>query len=313
MTAFLAGLIAQAVLLVAFAPLLAGLLAHTAARGAGRPAPRILQEVRDLLKEHARAGDHGSGDVAALYAPLALGLTVTAGLLIPTVVRQAPLSGSGDLVALILLLGLGRAAAIRAAVPVEDDLAAFRVGRDAAIGAIGEPILFLGVLAVALTGHSTGLDALAGATARTPLGLAHLPAFIAAAGIALLDGRRLSRPRPPMVTGFGIPRCDLAQAPEAAGPRGALLRLAVQVRHLVILSTIVAVFLPPAPASPGATPVLSVAAALLVYGLKVAALGTALRLVDCITRRQPMRGRALICASLLAAVLALIMGGIAHA
>jgi formate hydrogenlyase subunit 4 len=314
MIALLAGLIAQAALLLLLAPLLVGLVVQADTVLGLRSVRPVMQEYYDLrkwLRREPVRPPWGSA-LGALAPSLALGAALTAGLLVPTVVLQAPLAGSGDLVVFVALLALAQAAQALVAFETGDGLNVLRTGRDLAVVTIGEPILLLALLAASALAHSASLTALAAGSGLA--GPARLAAFLAAAGVALLEGRRLARLRP--ATAFGTPILEDGSG-GAAGRDHALVRWALLVRYLVILSVLAAAFLPWGLGTAGAgvqryASTLMVGGAL--YVAKVLLLGLALRLADGVPAvlRHSSSG-AVLAGAACCAVLALVLGGLFHA
>ncbi|HYS93101.1 MAG TPA: NADH-quinone oxidoreductase subunit H, partial [Candidatus Acidoferrales bacterium] len=100
---------AHVVLLVAFPPLLLGVIHKTKALCAGRDGPPLLQPYRDLWKL-LRKGAVYSRSTTWLFRAgpiVSLAAVLCAGLVLLLAANTSPLGFSGDVVVFAYLLGLG--------------------------------------------------------------------------------------------------------------------------------------------------------------------------------------------------------------
>lgn len=225
------GLLAQllhAALLLAAAPLVAGLTRWARARLDGRRGPSPLQPYRDLARALRRRPVLAPGaSPFAAGAPLVAvaALALAAGLLppvafpgvspvllgpapagVPMGFPSTPAAVSGDLVLIAALLGLARFALGLALLDPGTAAGGLGAARLLARPALFEPALLLVALCAATL---AGAEAFGGA----PLGL-RAPLFLAVAAVLLVAAAEA--PRSP-VAGEALPPHDLGDAPEAAG------------------------------------------------------------------------------------------------
>jgi formate hydrogenlyase subunit 4 len=100
----------QTILLLLLAPLLSGCIKNWKAKLQNRRGARVWQPYSDLIKFFRKdmvISEHASWVFS--FAPYVVFITaLVAGLLVPMVTVQAPLSLFGDVLALVGLLALGR-------------------------------------------------------------------------------------------------------------------------------------------------------------------------------------------------------------
>jgi len=155
-------LLLRGVLLLAAPPLLLGIIARVKAVVAGRRGAPLLQPYRDLLRL-LRKGAVYSGTTTWVFrgAPIvALAATVVAGCLLPLDPRAAAVGFDGDLVLFAYLLGLARFVMMSAALDTGSSFEGMGASREAAIGALAEPALFLVLLTLAVATHQLSLAAI---------------------------------------------------------------------------------------------------------------------------------------------------------
>lgn len=276
----LVALLLHGALLLLAAPTLAGLLEAGRARLAGRAGPPLAQPWRDvarlLRKQPVLAEQTSFLTPGGIYASAAA--TGAAALLVPSFALGMLAAPAADLFVLAGLLALARIAAALASL----DLGTAGDGAEAAGAGLGavlaELVLVLVALSVALATGGTNLDRAAAAIRDgqgTPIALAL--AGVATAMVALADaGSRY---------GAGPP--DLA---ELSGRLLALAQLAGQLRVLVWLGLLAALFLPFGLAAEGAGP-LGWLVGLLAWAGKIAVLACAWLLAEAARARLPAPGR----------------------
>ena len=136
-------------------PLMIGLINRTKAIAAGRTGPPLLQPYFDILKLLRKGIILSRSTSFVFLAGPAVGLvaTIAVGLLVPFGHHTAPVSFTGDMLALIYLLALGRMATILAALDTASAFEGMGAAREASFSALAEPALILGLIVMArLTG-----------------------------------------------------------------------------------------------------------------------------------------------------------------
>lgn len=161
-------------------PLLLGAIHKTKARFAGRNGPPLWQAYYDLLKLMRKGMVLSTTTTWVFLAGPIVGLaaTVLAVLLIPLAGCDAPLSFTGDFVALAFLLGLARFVTALAALDTGSAFEGMGAAREMTFACLAEPALLLGLLVLAKLTGSLRLSEMLGAslaahwvTAGAPLAL----------------------------------------------------------------------------------------------------------------------------------------------
>lgn len=235
-------LLLHAALVLAAAPVLAGLLGLARARLLGRSGPPVLQPWRDLVRL-ARKQPVLAEDASWLFAALpgvCVAATLAAALLVPSFALGMATAPLADLLVIAGLLALARCALALAGLDTGTAAGGMGASRATLFAAHAEPVLLLVFLLLALLAGTTNLDAVAAALReggqglRLPLGLALLATCaVALAGTGAQDTLAL----------------------EYSGRHLALVEYAAALRLLLWLSLIAAMFLPFGLAPAGAGPV----------------------------------------------------------
>ena len=159
-------LILQTALLLLLAPLLSGLIKNWKAKLQNRRGPRIWQPYSDLLKflrKDMVISEHASWVFS--FAPYVVFLTaLLAGLMVPMVTAQAPLSLFGGVLAVVGLLALGRFFLALGGLDPASAFGGMGSSREMTISAIAEPAMMLAIFTVAITAGSTDLSQMVQAT-----------------------------------------------------------------------------------------------------------------------------------------------------
>jgi len=155
--------LAQIVLVLFLSPLITGFSRTWKARLQTRRGPGIFQPYRDLaklLRKGMVIPDTASWIFGATPYVL-FSTTLLAGLLIPTVSAQAPLSAFGGVLAVVYLLALGRFFLALGGLDTGSSFGGLGSSREMTISAIAEPALMLAVFTVAIGAGSTNLSTVA--------------------------------------------------------------------------------------------------------------------------------------------------------
>lgn len=283
----LSAIVLQALLVLAAAPLLNGLIKRAKARWQMRRGPGVLQPYFDLFKflqkDDVRS-EHSSW-LFVLTPYVYFGAALTAALLLPTAVAHAPLA-AGDLLVVVGLLALGRFFLILAGLDTGSAFGGMGSSREATFGALIEPALLAGLVGVAARVGTTDPAALAAVGAARGLALigpAHLLAFAALLIVAIAETGRIPVDNPD--THLELTMVHEGMLLEYSGPSLALLTWGALLRQLVVLTLLANIFVPwgiatsASPSSAGLDAT-AIAAGLLVYLLKLGALGLLLATVE---------------------------------
>lgn len=226
----LAGTLIDIALVLGLAPLLAGLEGWAAARFLRLPPPSILQPWRDLarlIRKQRLRPDFASPLREAL--PLAaLSATGTAALLVPGFARGMATAPLADLLAIIGLIALSRAALVLAALDAGEGMAGVEAARAALRGALADGIWLLVALVLGLVVQTASLDRIVLSVAQSwPRALPSLGLGLAAA-----------------LTGAGIAGQGHRLAQDHAGPERAAFAYEAMLRRMVLVLLILDMFIP---------------------------------------------------------------------
>ena len=147
-------------LLLALSPLITGVIKNWKARLQNRRGPRVWQTYLDLwkfLRKDMVISEHASWIFS--FAPYVVFVTaLLAGLMVPMVTVQAPLSLFGGVLALVGLLALGRFFLALGGLDPASAFGGMGSSREMTIAAIAEPALMLAIFTVAIAAGSTDLS-----------------------------------------------------------------------------------------------------------------------------------------------------------
>ena len=296
-------------LVLAAAPLAAGLSDRIAARLAGRAGPKLAAPWRDLMRlwrKQSVFAEAASG-VFEVAPGLAFAATLLAAAFVPSFALGMAAAPVGDVLVVAGLLLLARVVLALAALESGTALGGIGASRSLALAAFTEPALPLALLPLALLVGTTNLDVMAGVLREGTLGLrAPLLLAICCAGVVAVT--RLSRDAAPATTPFGeAAMTEDALAQEYGGRHLALLQWGTALRRLVWLSLLADLAAPFGLADAGAGPLWWLLGAAL-WAIKIAALTLALSLWQAARAGRPGRledafGLALLLGLLAAALL----------
>lgn len=151
-------------LLLLFAPLLAGIIARTKAVFAGRHGQPLFQLYFDLLRL-LRKGSVISRTTSWVFAAgpvIGLVVPILAALLIPFGKLSAPLSFDGDLILFIYLFALARFFTAAAALDTGSSFEGMGAAREVTFACLAEPTIMFALLVLAKLSGGLSLQALFG-------------------------------------------------------------------------------------------------------------------------------------------------------
>lgn len=235
----------QVGLVVAIAPGVTGLIRRVKARLQGRRGPSVIQPYRDLRRLFAKEAVVGETTSwltrAAPYGVFAA--TWVAAALVPTFQIQLMFSWSGDLIAIVALLGLARF--LQAAAALDNGTAFGGIGasREVMIASLAEPAMIMVVFTLSLVAGSTQLSTMAHAMAtiaglRLSIGMALLGLVI----VALAENTRIPIDNP--ATHLELTMVHEAMLLDYSGRHLAMMELAASLRMVLYLSLLACIFMP---------------------------------------------------------------------
>jgi formate hydrogenlyase subunit 4 len=236
----------HAALFLAAAPLLAVWVASLRATALGRRGPPPVQPYRYLRRLLAKATlvPETATDLFGVWPFAAFAATLAAGLLVPgfcTGMLTAPLS---DLIVILGLLALARAATLLAAMEAGSAFGGAAAARDALFSVFAEGALLVALLTLALITGSARVDGIAQALRGAAPGLSVSLAFtlIALLAVALTESGRIPADNPAGHLELGMVHEGLLL--DYSGRYLALFDYAAMLRLLLWMDLIGAIFFP---------------------------------------------------------------------
>ena len=158
----------QALLLVAIAPLVRGVVARVKARIQNRRGASVWRPYADLLKLF-RKQDLVPETASGLFrlAPVILfAVTVTAAAFIPVLHPSALFGAGGDFILLVYLLAIGRFFLMLGAMDGGSSFGGMGASREALVSALAEAPLLLALVSVAILAHTVTMSGIVLSTVR---------------------------------------------------------------------------------------------------------------------------------------------------
>jgi formate hydrogenlyase subunit 4 len=237
----------QTILLLLLAPLLTGCIRNWKAKLQNRRGARVWQPYSDLVKFFRKdmvISEHASWVFS--FAPYVVFITaLVAGLLVPMVTVQAPMSLFGDVLALVGLLALGRFFLALGGLDPGSAFGGMGSSREMTIAAIAEPAMMLAIFTVAITAGSTDISHIV-QVAQSPtwkvLNPTHVMAFAALFIVLLAETGRIPVDNP--ATHLELTMIHEAMLLEYSGRHLALMEWGASVKQLVLMTLLVNIFIP---------------------------------------------------------------------
>ena len=239
--------LAQIVIVLFLSPLITGFSRTLKARLQMRRGAGILQpywDIHKLLRKGMVIPETASWIFSATPYVLFV-TTLLAGLLIPTVSAQAPLSLYGGVLAVVYLLALGRFFLALGGLDTGSSFGGLGSSREMTISAIAEPALMLAVFTVALSAGSTNLSVVAQASLGQSwrfLAPQQMLAFAALFIVLIAETGRIPVDNP--ATHLELTMIHEAMILEYSGPYLALIEWSAAMKQLVLMTLLVNVFFP---------------------------------------------------------------------
>src|SRR5947199_3845254 len=237
----------QTILLLALAPLLGGLIKNWKAKLQNRRGPRIWQPYFDLLKflrKDMVISEHASWIFS--LTPYVLFLTaLSAGLMVPMVTAQAPMSLFGGALALVGLMALGRFFLALAGLDPASAFGGMGSSREMTISAIAEPAMMLAIFTVAISAGSTNLSQIVIASQQPGwrvLDPSRALAFAAMFIVLLAETGRIPIDNP--ATHLELTMIHEAMLLEYSSRYLALIEWGASIKQLVLMALLANIFFP---------------------------------------------------------------------
>ena len=259
----------QVGLVLLLAPAVSGMIRKMKARLQRRVGPPVLQPYRDLRRLIGK--DVVLADNTSWFfrmAPyLIFAATWVAAALVPTFQTGLMFSWSGDMIAIVALLGVARFLQAAAAIDTGTSFGGIGASREVMIASLAEPAMIMVTFTVALVAGSSQLSTIAefmlhSVGLRVSLGMA----LVALVIVALAENARIPVDNP--ATHLELTMVHEAMVLEYSGRHLAMIELAGSLRLLLYISLIACIFFPVGLVGSGAG-FLAYAAALGAYGMKL--------------------------------------------
>ena len=271
----------QTILLMLLAPLLSGCIRNWKAKLQNRRGARIWQPYSDLIKFFRKdmvISEHASWIFS--YAPYVVFITaLVAGLLVPMITVQAPMSLFGDVLALVGLLALGRFFLALGGLDPGSAFGGMGSSREMTIAAIAEPAMMLAIFTVAISAGSTDISHIV-QVAQSPawkvLNPTHVMAFAALFIVLLAETGRIPVDNPS--THLELTMIHEAMLLEYSGRYLALMEWGASIKQLVLMTLLVNIFFPIGMATDTTPAALGIGA--LVYACKLILIAAAVVVVE---------------------------------
>ena len=239
--------LAQSMLILLLAPLITGFSRTLKARLQTRRGPQILQPYRDLYKllQKGMVIPETASWIFSATPYVLFATTLLAGLLIPAVSAEAPLSVFGGVLAVVYLLALGRFFLALAGLDAGSSFGGLGSSREMTISAIAEPALMLAVFTVAIGAGSTNLSTVAQAGLGQSwrfLAPQQMLAFAALFIVLIAETGRIPVDNP--ATHLELTMIHEAMILEYSGPYLAIIEWSATMKQLVLMTLLVNVFFP---------------------------------------------------------------------
>ncbi|HLJ16999.1 MAG TPA: NADH-quinone oxidoreductase subunit H [Bryobacteraceae bacterium] len=237
----------QMALMLLLSPLIIGFSRRLKARLQTRRGASVFQPYRDLYKL-LRKGMVIPDTASWIFSATPYVLFVTtllAGLLIPVISAEAPLSLFGGVLAVVYLLALGRFFLALGGLDTGGSFGGLGSSREMTISAIAEPALMLAVFTVALGAGSTNLSVVAQAALGQSwrfLAPQQMLAFAALFIVLIAETGRIPVDNP--ATHLELTMIHEAMILEYSGPYLALIEWSAAMKQLVLMALLVNVFFP---------------------------------------------------------------------
>ena len=275
--------LAQAIVLIALAPAIVGLIRKVKARFQCRRGPGMFQPYADLRKLFGKQPVVSTTTSWIFTATpyIVFSSTMTAGLLVPVFASQMPLNFAGNIIAFVYLLALGTFFLILAGLDAGSPFGGMGSSRESIVASLTEPAMIMAIFAIALAAGSTNLSTIVHKTALLE-GIvidpsSHVMALAALFIVALAETGRVPVDNP--ATHLELTMIHEAMVLEYSGRYLALVEWASGIKLLVFLTLIANVFVPWGIATSVTPAALSIGLA--VYVVKVAGLAVLIGTIEC--------------------------------
>ena len=154
--------VVQAIFLLLLTPLFTGISRQIRAKMHSRQGPGIMQDYRDITKllKRQSVAPRDSGFIFRVMPYVLLGSMLLLAMALLVVTTTSLFSGAGDLIIILYIFALFRFFFSLSGLDTGSPFAGIGASRELTLGVLVEPILFLGLLVVALIAGSTNIGSI---------------------------------------------------------------------------------------------------------------------------------------------------------
>lgn len=154
--------VVQAIFLLLLTPLFTGISRQIRAKMHSRQGPGIMQDYRDITKllKRQSVAPRDSGFIFRVMPYVLLGSMLLLAMALPVVTTTSLFSGAGDLIIILYIFALFRFFFSLSGLDTGSPFAGIGASRELTLGVLVEPVLFLGLLVVALIAGSTNIGSI---------------------------------------------------------------------------------------------------------------------------------------------------------
>ena len=154
--------VVQAIFLLLLTPLFTGISRQIRAKMHSRQGPGIMQDYRDITKllKRQSVAPRDSGVIFRVMPYVLLSSMLLLAMALPVVTTTSLFSGAGDLIIILYIFALFRFFFSLSGLDTGSPFAGIGASRELTLGVLVEPILFLGLLVVALIAGSTNIGSI---------------------------------------------------------------------------------------------------------------------------------------------------------
>jgi formate hydrogenlyase subunit 4 len=236
---------AQMLLVLLLAPLLTGLVRKAKARLMRRQGPSLIQPYRDLrrlLGKDVVLAENASW-LFRVVPYVICAVTWVAAALVPTFATGLLFSWSGDLIAIIAMLGSARFLLALAALDIGTSFGGIGSSREVLFASLAEPAMIVLVFTVALVAGSTQLSTIANVMFAEGLRVSLALALFGFIIVAIAENARIPVDNP--ATHLELTMVHEAMVLEYSGRHLAMIEFAAMLKLLLYVSLIACIFFPP--------------------------------------------------------------------
>jgi formate hydrogenlyase subunit 4 len=295
---------------LAAAPLFVGWINQCRAWLQNKSAPSVLlpyRAIRKLFHKDAVLATHASA-LFRITPYVVFGAMVCAAAVIPSLGTRLPFSNAADAIALVGLFATARVFMSLAAMDVGTPFGTLGARREMLVGFLAEPALLMVIFLASLIAASTALPAISEGLATPPLALRPSLAFTGVAFLLVLLAENARIPVDNPATHLELTMIHEAMLLEYSARHLALMEWAAALKLFNYACIGFALFLPWGTATGDAPSPFTLLASIPVLGLKLAAAGAVLALIETVSAKlRIFRAPEFLATAFLLAVLGLLV------